>query len=194
MRDEELYNGHVLLNGPDLHLKGPSPIPVVHFEREKTGEPDSPEGRQILEPPPPEEPHRRQDQAITPAGVRMDVARVSVVLESGAKDQIGPVAQGYEEFLEMSGVLRMIGIHEDQHLRRVRERGKVTNPLQTGGPVPTASFVDDPSTHGGGRLGGSVRGAIVRYDHRVQPVHRHGIQDGRQGSLLVQRRNQNRRG
>ena len=194
MRDEELYNGHVLLNGPDLHLKGPSPIPVVHFEREKAREPDGPEGRQILEPPPPEEPQRRQDQAITPAGVRMDVSRVSVVLESGSQDQIGPVAQGYEEFLEMSGVLRMIGIHEDQNLRRVRESGKVTDSLQTGRPVTTASFMDDPGAHGGGRLSGSVRRAIVRYDHRVQPVHRQGIQDGRQGSLLVQRRNQHRRG
>ena len=191
MRDQDFDDPQSGLDGTELHLQGPSPVPVVHLQAEQGVEPDRTEGGQVEKAPAPEESDRCEDQSISPSGVSMDVPGISSFMKTGTQDQVGTPGKGCRELVEAGRVLRVVGIHEDQEPWRRLSLTKALDSGQAGGSVPPLLLVDHRGAELPRDLSRPVHRSVVDHDHRMEPVQGQRLEDLGKGLFLVEGRDEN---
>lgn len=179
--------------GPNLHLEGPPPVPVVHGELLEPPEVNRPEGSEVAVPEAEEEPGARQDDPGAEARVQMKVAFLPLGRPPHPEDEIGLVPEdGCRHRFQGLDLGPGVGVEEGEHGRGIGEGREMFDPPETRRAVAPLLL---PEHDGSLLLGdpGRVVGGAVVHDHRAphaplpEPVEK-----GRERRLLVEGRDEDR--
>ena len=110
--------------GAQLHLKGPSPVAVVHRQAVEGGKAHGAERRQVPKATAEEEAGACQDESVPPAGVGAEVAGRALRPSPDAQHQVGPLGQRDKQGRDALRALRVIRVHEDDGLGRRLQRAE----------------------------------------------------------------------
>jgi hypothetical protein len=101
-------------SGADLHLKGPSPVSIVHPDGLQAGRVDGTERAQVTVLQPEEKASDQQDRAVTQPGVGTEIPPGSTGGNPRAQNQVGlSGSERRKEIFQGSEVLGVVRIQED---------------------------------------------------------------------------------
>lgn len=192
MRDLDLVNPKSLAGGPNLHLKGPTPVAVIHGKIDEVGERDGPERRQVLEAFSKETMRQSENQAVAQPGVREDRPDIPTGTASHPENEISLATHDRrDDPFDFRRIVTSVGVDEDQHVGRIRQLREMTNPSQARGAVSALRLVNDLGTERPGYLCGRVLRIVVGHHDEVNERGHLG-QDPRKRLFLVQRGHEDR--
>lgn len=94
--------------------------------------------------------------------------RSGAAIEASSEYEVGVTAPDWlNESLQLRRRGRIVGVHEDEHVRGGDLAGQGYDAALTGAPIPDAGLGYRECSERAGDLGRVVRGAIVHYDHPI---------------------------
>lgn len=187
MRYRDLPNRHSGSYGPDLHLKRPAPVPIIHLKVAKALERHSPKRTHVSEPVTEKHMGKTQYQAIPKSGMGVGVSFPSRLRSPDPHDQIRSFFQSGNERGNMRNIFGMIRIQEDHESRRRLGCTKGSKAFKTGGSIPPLILLQDRRTCFTGHDRGPIGRPIVHNQHRVELGDRKCREENRERLFLIER-------
>ena len=195
MIDFDLENPKRMSNCPNLHLKGPTPGPVVHLQLEESLEVNRPERWQILEATAEEQTHELRDQKVAHSSVGEDRADSSLAAATYPEREVGfSTLDGTDQLGDLCGPFGVIRVQEHEDVRSHRPGEKVLDSGQACGSVATFRRAQDFGPTGHRDLVCTILGPVVHHQDRPHRLLTKVREETWEGGLFVERWDQDGHG
>ena len=131
---------------------------------------------------------KSENEKVAETGMRKNRADIASHTEPSAQHHVGVIFDDRsKDAHDISRIVAPVGVDEHENVRRHIEMSEITDSREARRAVPASEFTDDVGPVLPGDFGGPVCGSVVRDDHTINPRW-NGPENGRQGVLLVERR------